>query len=546
MPKTFQDAIEFTLKLNIRYLWIDSFCIIQDDLKDWEIESSKMADIYQQAVLTLAATASSGDTKGFFSEKSSAINHTEILLPGGRTSGIAIRQRPRHWNKVTANDPVRFPLLSRGWVLQERLLSPRILHFCASELVWECREESICECGGLHQDLSPGAAFYILTEQYKGMKQQSEKTDTLTTPRSLWTRVKSYNLGSNDGDKGEQIAPAHARTKSSPFGIRKTWLTSAPSPGSRATPARSILPVDTPNVARSQALIAREEEVPGFVHHYHRLVQQYMSLKLTRPTDRLAALSGICARMQHYRGDFLAGLWWDSLCFDLMWYVDRHALWHLNAIRRDEYFGPTWSWVTATSPIQYWQDVSNYKDTVEHFKEQLAHGLAEAQRTYTTPLILNRARIGYKIDVPGKNKFGSVTAGMLTVEASCVPALLEISYAGKCIQNKEEELAMDYFLLLWTDVSEDHAEVKIPFFADYRLEVDSQYRLFDDAELWLLLIHPQVSLVLSQAVQDGSAVYKDGEPLWQRIGIARLSEGLYDTRVVDWMRNSTIRTFKIV
>lgn len=31
LPKTFQDAISVTRKLGIRYLWIDSVCILQDD-----------------------------------------------------------------------------------------------------------------------------------------------------------------------------------------------------------------------------------------------------------------------------------------------------------------------------------------------------------------------------------------------------------------------------------------------------------------------------------------------------------------------------------
>lgn len=46
LPKTFQDAIEITHGLGTRYLWIDSLCIIQDDISDWEFESAKMASIY--------------------------------------------------------------------------------------------------------------------------------------------------------------------------------------------------------------------------------------------------------------------------------------------------------------------------------------------------------------------------------------------------------------------------------------------------------------------------------------------------------------------
>jgi hypothetical protein len=36
LPKTFQDAVLMTRRLGIRYLWIDSLCIIQDDGDDWD------------------------------------------------------------------------------------------------------------------------------------------------------------------------------------------------------------------------------------------------------------------------------------------------------------------------------------------------------------------------------------------------------------------------------------------------------------------------------------------------------------------------------
>ncbi|KAH8599532.1 heterokaryon incompatibility protein-domain-containing protein [Bisporella sp. PMI_857] len=54
LPKTFQDAISITRKLKIRYLWIDSLCILQDDSADWDKELSKMSDIYKNSYLTIA------------------------------------------------------------------------------------------------------------------------------------------------------------------------------------------------------------------------------------------------------------------------------------------------------------------------------------------------------------------------------------------------------------------------------------------------------------------------------------------------------------
>ena len=42
-------------------------------------------------------------------------------------------------HQVDYNSVIASPLASRAWVLQERLLSPRTLHFSKTELFWECR-----------------------------------------------------------------------------------------------------------------------------------------------------------------------------------------------------------------------------------------------------------------------------------------------------------------------------------------------------------------------------------------------------------------------
>jgi len=55
LPKTFQDAVFIARRMDVRYLWIDSLCIVQDDEQDWMVESAKMCDIYQGAFLTISA-----------------------------------------------------------------------------------------------------------------------------------------------------------------------------------------------------------------------------------------------------------------------------------------------------------------------------------------------------------------------------------------------------------------------------------------------------------------------------------------------------------
>ncbi|MCJ1444599.1 MAG: hypothetical protein MMC23_005101 [Stictis urceolatum] len=58
LPKTFQDAVVITRRLGLRYLWIDSLCIIQDDRTQWEYESALMGEVYRNAYFTIVAAYS--------------------------------------------------------------------------------------------------------------------------------------------------------------------------------------------------------------------------------------------------------------------------------------------------------------------------------------------------------------------------------------------------------------------------------------------------------------------------------------------------------
>ncbi len=48
----FRDAVTVTRGLGIKYIWIDSLCIIQDDDEDWENESRRMEQVFSAAYCT--------------------------------------------------------------------------------------------------------------------------------------------------------------------------------------------------------------------------------------------------------------------------------------------------------------------------------------------------------------------------------------------------------------------------------------------------------------------------------------------------------------
>lgn len=66
LPNTFQDAILATRMLGVRYIWIDSLCIIQDNADDWAKEASLMHKVYKNAMCNLSASASRNSNEGLF------------------------------------------------------------------------------------------------------------------------------------------------------------------------------------------------------------------------------------------------------------------------------------------------------------------------------------------------------------------------------------------------------------------------------------------------------------------------------------------------
>jgi hypothetical protein len=140
LPKTFQDAVWVTRQLQVPYLWIDSLCIIQagDDGKDWKFESERMEGVFSSAYCTIAAT-SARDIKDGFLNRSQGPEY------------LYIQDSSKHRFYVCAGadnfdeDVNHAELNSRAWVMQERVLSRRTVHFSANGIYWECGEGVCCE-----------------------------------------------------------------------------------------------------------------------------------------------------------------------------------------------------------------------------------------------------------------------------------------------------------------------------------------------------------------------------------------------------------------
>ncbi|KAH7095133.1 heterokaryon incompatibility protein-domain-containing protein [Paraphoma chrysanthemicola] len=148
MPKTFQDAIYVSIALGIRYLWIDSLCILQDqdNLKDWYREAALMNEVYSRAYCNISACTGEG-ADGLFRARDA-----QDLVPT-RTK-LKLRYLGHSGAFITCtlidlflwkHDVVECAVNKRGWVFQERILSPRVLYFGRNQLFWECRQHRACE-----------------------------------------------------------------------------------------------------------------------------------------------------------------------------------------------------------------------------------------------------------------------------------------------------------------------------------------------------------------------------------------------------------------
>lgn len=146
ISKSFQDAITITRGLNIKYLWIDALCIIQDSAADWAIESAQMAQYYKGSAVMISALSSPGAGHGILHPRNgdkrapkTSFNGTELFVRPALEDVWSVIQDENHFGSDVRNGISIQPLNSRAWTLQERLFAPRILHYTAEQLIWQCK-----------------------------------------------------------------------------------------------------------------------------------------------------------------------------------------------------------------------------------------------------------------------------------------------------------------------------------------------------------------------------------------------------------------------
>lgn len=309
LPPNFQDAVLATRRLGLRYLWIDSLCIVQNSPADWQSEAPVMNKVYRNALLTLSAMASPDAYGGLFRARDPhAVSPSTLTVQVGQqraVEGLLVAS-----GELWEDSVRRAPLSGRAWVVQERVLAPRSLYFCRDQLFWECRELRACE-------VFPRGLPVCLVDDVE----VCAGVETLS--------VKAFE--------------------------RAVCLASEPrgTPGEGLSGGRREEGEQEPDVAGSGAQHSPYEA-------WNDILSLYVRCALTKSEDKLVALSGVAKDFASAVGDeYVAGLWRRNLVNSLLWRVDApFGQPPSPSTRPARYRAPTWSWAVRDSNFPYVAGIS--------------------------------------------------------------------------------------------------------------------------------------------------------------------------------------------
>ncbi|KAL2802428.1 heterokaryon incompatibility protein-domain-containing protein [Aspergillus granulosus] len=131
LPLTIQDAITFLQQIGERYLWVDSLCLIQDDMQDLSSGIAVMNLVYRGATATIIAASGCDANAGLPGVRpdSRSINQcVEEISPGVRM--VVLRDVEMDLRKSTYR--------TRAWTFQEEVLSGRRIVFVNNSVFYTC------------------------------------------------------------------------------------------------------------------------------------------------------------------------------------------------------------------------------------------------------------------------------------------------------------------------------------------------------------------------------------------------------------------------
>lgn len=148
-PATIKDAMQVVQELGERYLWVDRYCIKEDDTKHLQIQN--MGLIYERALATIVAVTAVDSETGLPGVSAARVMHQpsvtirksdiRFYMPNQRGGHLTLISTMRHLSRHTTESK----WATRGWTYQEAFLSRRCLFFTDEQVFFACRTTTQCE-----------------------------------------------------------------------------------------------------------------------------------------------------------------------------------------------------------------------------------------------------------------------------------------------------------------------------------------------------------------------------------------------------------------
>ncbi|OCL05864.1 HET-domain-containing protein, partial [Glonium stellatum] len=292
LPRTFREAVNITRAIGQRYIWIDSLCIIQDSIEDWEAEAAKMAEVYSKSLCTLVATSAHSNGGCISLRDSNEVTSATLVLSsqsGSLSRKVTIFPRLPIDNELVEKAPVS----QRAWCLQEQELSTRSVQFTSHQFLWRCKTATTSE----------GAI--------RGAMENPAGRINLADFKACYEYVKRELFGSSNA--------------------RGADLNSA-----------SIVSKTTQDLSHE------------YYTYWYKTMESYANRNITIEADRLPAISGLAQRQVIYWDDqFLAGIWAKDILPGLLW-RQRTLFGEGGRLKRPKGFiAPSWSWICLSAPVVF-------------------------------------------------------------------------------------------------------------------------------------------------------------------------------------------------
>ena len=433
LSQTHQDAIAITRSLGLRYLWIDSLCIIQDSMVDWQTEAAKMGDVFKFSFCTIAASWASSNSEGCFFNRgplyatfsvSKAAKSASRLLTNVHLKEDYRKRRNRLRSDTippAESDSKKVRLTTFGCVLERR------------------RSRLSTEIAGFNHDLDSSSLTYLSCRSASTMspannaKSVGGKGFGTIAPRPIIQSISKRehdhlgNIQSSSNDRDALESPAKISISSE--SKRDTWTANSAiqhtlcEPGRKESAVLYIIPLQKDLWAHSvelsplsrRAWVLQERllsprtlhytktqlfwecreskacessphpypkiridrfdepkylesthelyglDVEPLHRHWPKIIEKYTDTSMTKLEDKLVAISGLARQVYSITKDkYCAGMWREDLVTQLLWRLQRPQ--HNIDL---PYRAPSWSWASTEGKVEFTKNADHIRSELE-------------------------------------------------------------------------------------------------------------------------------------------------------------------------------------